>query len=98
MIWILPRAGNWPAMFAGLATLPAQDVGAAIAELERAVTTLGLKGAELDTVMQGHTWDEPQFLPLLRPQKRWVPCCSFTPSPRTTCWQAAPISTAWPIA
>ena len=30
------------------------------------MTTLGLKGAELDTVMQGHTWDEPQFLPLFK--------------------------------
>jgi aminocarboxymuconate-semialdehyde decarboxylase len=41
----------WPQRFAGLATLPVQDVGAAVDELERAVQVLGLKGAELDTVV-----------------------------------------------
>src|SRR5262249_55162676 len=57
----MPR--QWPQRFAGLATLPVQDVGAAVDELERAVHVLGLKGVELDTVVQGHTWDEPHFLP-----------------------------------
>src|SRR5215468_3286529 len=42
---------RWPQRFAGLATLPMQDVSAAIEELERAVTSLGLKGAELATVV-----------------------------------------------
>ena len=57
---------QWPQRFAGLATLPVQDVTAAIDELERAVTVLGLKGAELDTVVNGENWDEPKFLPLFK--------------------------------
>ena len=57
---------QWPRRFAGLATLPVQDVTAAIGELERAVTVLGLKGAELDTVVNGENWDEPRFLPLFK--------------------------------
>ena len=57
---------QWPQRFAGLATLPVQDVGAAVDELDRAVHVLGLKGAELDTVVHGHTWDEPHFLPLFK--------------------------------
>src|SRR6266542_4708182 len=55
-----------PRRIAGLATLPVQDVKVAIDELERAVTVLGLKGAELDTVVNGENWDEPKFLPLFK--------------------------------
>src|SRR6266540_48352 len=44
---------QWPRRFAGLATLPVQDVKVAIDELERAVTALGLRGAELDTIVNG---------------------------------------------
>src|SRR5262249_59508058 len=49
--------------FAGLATLPMQDVKAAIAELERAVVQLGLKGAMINDQVNGRTFDEPGFLP-----------------------------------
>jgi aminocarboxymuconate-semialdehyde decarboxylase len=63
---IADMARRWPRRFAGLATLPVQDVGAAIDELERAVTVLGLKGAELDTEVNGGQWDEPKFLPLFK--------------------------------
>src|SRR4029078_1002782 len=53
---------QWPERFAGLATLPMQDIPADGAELERAVTVLGLKGAALDTGVNGEQWDEAKFL------------------------------------
>jgi len=54
---------DYPERFAGLATLPMQDVKAAIAELERAVVQLGLKGAMINDQINGCTFDEPEFLP-----------------------------------
>ncbi len=54
---------EWPSRFAGLATLPMQNVEAAIAELERSVNELGLKGAQINDHINGHCLDEPQFLP-----------------------------------
>ena len=54
---------QWPARFAGLATLPMQDVPAAIAELERVMGQLGFKGAMIDDKVNGHTLDDPMFLP-----------------------------------
>ncbi|HYB43737.1 MAG TPA: amidohydrolase family protein [Candidatus Methylomirabilis sp.] len=51
----------WPARFAGLGTLPMQDVRAAIAELERCMTQLGLKGAEINDHVNGRMLDEPEF-------------------------------------
>ena len=53
----------WPDRFAGLATLPMQDVRAAIAELERAVVQLGFKGAMINDQVNERTLDEPEFLP-----------------------------------
>lgn len=53
----------WPQRFAGLGTLPMQDVKAAVAELERSITTLGLKGAEINDHVNGRTLDEPEFRP-----------------------------------
>lgn len=52
-----------PDRFAGLATLPMQDIPAAIAELERSVVQLGLKGAMINDHINGRTFDEPEFLP-----------------------------------
>jgi aminocarboxymuconate-semialdehyde decarboxylase len=54
---------DYPERFAGLATLPMQDIKAAIAELERAVVQLGLKGAMINDQVNGRTFDEPGFLP-----------------------------------
>jgi aminocarboxymuconate-semialdehyde decarboxylase len=75
-------ARQWPTRFAGLATLPVQDVGAAIAELERAVTVLGLKGAELDTIVNGDNWDEPRFLPLFKAAEAMGAVLFFHPQPQ----------------
>lgn len=72
---------QWPQRFAGLATLPVQDVGAAIDELERAVHVLGLKGAELDTVVEGDNWDEPRFLPLFKAAEAMGAVLFFHPQP-----------------
>jgi len=71
-----------PTRFAGLATLPVQDVDAAIKELERAVTELGLKGAELDTIVNGANWDEPRFLPLFKAAESLGAVLFFHPQPQ----------------
>jgi aminocarboxymuconate-semialdehyde decarboxylase len=73
---------QWPQRFAGLATLPVQDVTAAIDELERAVTVLGLKGAELDTSVNGENWDEPKFLPLFKAAESLGAVLFFHPQPQ----------------
>ena len=52
-----------PQRFAGLATLPMQDVNAAIAELDRAMSQLRLKGAQINDQVNGKTLDAPEFLP-----------------------------------
>lgn len=54
---------SWPDRFAGLATLPMQDVPAAIAELERSMIDLGFKGAVIDDKINGKLLDEPEFMP-----------------------------------
>ena len=59
-----------PDRFAGLATLPMQDVGAAISELERSVATLGLKGAMIDDKVNDRTYDDPAYLPFFKAAER----------------------------
>jgi aminocarboxymuconate-semialdehyde decarboxylase len=71
-----------PARFAGLATLPVQDVKSAIDELEHAVTRLGLKGAELDTNVNGDQWDEPKFLPFFKAAEQMGAMLFFHPQPQ----------------
>lgn len=73
---------RWPTRFAGLATLPVQDVPAAIKELERAVTVLGLKGAEVDTIVNGGNWDEPKYLPLFKAAEAMGAVLFFHPQPQ----------------
>jgi aminocarboxymuconate-semialdehyde decarboxylase len=73
---------HWPTRFAGLATLPMQDVSAAIDELERSMTVLGLKGAELDTVVNGAGWDEPRFRPFFKAAEAMGAVLFFHPQPQ----------------
>jgi aminocarboxymuconate-semialdehyde decarboxylase len=74
-------ARQWPQRFAGLATLPVQDVKAAIDELERAVTVLGLKGAELDTAVNGENWDAPKYLPFFKAAEALGAVLFYHPQP-----------------
>jgi aminocarboxymuconate-semialdehyde decarboxylase len=54
---------SWPQRFAGLGTLPMQDVKAAVGELERCMTQLGLKGVEINDHVNGRTLEEPEYRP-----------------------------------
>jgi aminocarboxymuconate-semialdehyde decarboxylase len=54
---------SWPQRFAGLGTLPMQDVKASVAELERCMTQLGLKGVEINDHVNGRTLEEAEFRP-----------------------------------
>ncbi len=54
-----------PDRFAGFATLPMTDPEAAADELERAVRSLGLKGAMIHGMTNGRFLDDPAFLPML---------------------------------
>ena len=49
--------------FVGLATVPLQDVEAAVAELDFAVTELGLRGVEICTNVNGLDLDDGRFRP-----------------------------------
>jgi predicted TIM-barrel fold metal-dependent hydrolase len=53
-----------PDRFAGFATLPTPDPGAAADELERAVGKLGFKGAMIMGLTQGRFMDDKQFRPI----------------------------------
>ena len=67
---------------AGLATLPVQDVKSAIGELERVVAKLGLKGASLDTQVNGDQWDEPKFLPFFKAAEQMGAVLFYHPQPQ----------------
>ena len=62
-----------PDRFKGFATLPMQDIPAAIAELDRAVNQLGMVGAMIDDKVNNVTFEHPQFLPFWQAvQNRWA--------------------------
>ncbi|MCP6725839.1 amidohydrolase family protein, partial [Klebsiella pneumoniae] len=53
-----------PTRFAALAAVAPQNPKAAAAELERAVKTLGLKGAIINSHTMGEFLDESKFWPI----------------------------------
>lgn len=56
---------NHPDRFSALAAFDPRDVPGSVAELERAMTTLKLNGAVLNSHFQGHYLDEPAYEPIL---------------------------------
>lgn len=58
---IADMVATWPERFAGLATLPMQAPAAAVTELERSMTELGLVGACVGTHVNGLNWDEDEL-------------------------------------
>ncbi len=61
---------EYPDRFVGLGILPMQDVAASVAELERVVADLGLKGVTIKDHVNGNTLDEPRFLPFWEAAER----------------------------
>ena len=55
--------GKMPDRFAGLGSVPMPDANEAANELERCVKTLGLKGVEILTNVNGKELSEPEFAP-----------------------------------
>lgn len=52
---------TWPDRFVGLGTVPLQNADLAVAELERAVKTLGLRGLEINTNVNGLNLTDPSL-------------------------------------
>jgi aminocarboxymuconate-semialdehyde decarboxylase len=61
---IAEMARSYPSRFMGLGTLPMQDVGLALGELDRAMSDLSLVGFEIGDHVDGRTYDDPFFDPL----------------------------------
>jgi aminocarboxymuconate-semialdehyde decarboxylase len=57
---------KYPNRLVALASVPMQDSAKAAAELERAVTKLGLRGAEIASNISGRYLDDPGFEPFWR--------------------------------
>jgi aminocarboxymuconate-semialdehyde decarboxylase len=56
---------RWPERFpAFVASLPMNNVPAALAEMDRAVETLGARGIQICTNVAGRPLDEPEFFPV----------------------------------
>jgi aminocarboxymuconate-semialdehyde decarboxylase len=56
-------AKEHPDRFAAIGTVPLQDSGRAVAELDRVVSELGFKGVQISSNVAGTDLDDPRFLP-----------------------------------
>jgi aminocarboxymuconate-semialdehyde decarboxylase len=61
---IAKHVAAYPARFDGIATLPMQAPQAAADELARAITKLGLKGAQIGSNVNGKNLDDPSLEPV----------------------------------
>ena len=74
-----------PTRFFGLCVLPLQDMRASLAELDRCVRQLGMKGILLYTNLAGRFPDEPEFRPLFaRAVELDIPVLLHPAKPLTT--------------
>ena len=62
--YLAELSARYPGRFVGLATLPLQDMGAAMTEYRRAIHGLGLRGIFLFSHVAGKPLDAPEFEPL----------------------------------
>ena len=68
--------------FAALATLPLNDPAASVAEIERAFSDLGLRGAALFSNVNGIALSDRRFWPLYEMADNWRPYFSSTHHPQ----------------
>ena len=54
---------DYPDRLSGLANVPMQDINAAVAEMERAMTQLGMKGVMINDHINDVTFDDERFYP-----------------------------------
>jgi 5-carboxyvanillate decarboxylase len=62
---IAEASRTYPARFSGLAAVGFEDVPTAVKELDRAISSLGLKGLICNSHIKGHYLDESRFYPIL---------------------------------
>lgn len=62
--WMGKQQSEHPERYRGMMTLPMQDPVAALAELERAHTTYGLKGLEIAAQVLDSNLDDPRLFPI----------------------------------
>lgn len=74
--WVAEYCSANSARLKGVAVLPQQDISAAVAELNRAVTELGFVGVSLLPNLRGRHMGDPYFFPIYEEAERLnVPIC-----------------------